>query len=226
MNGTLTGGSCDTCTPDYSCAASTCSGSTCSDGCGGSVNGTLTGGSCGGGGGGGVSASLTADDTDLIAGESTMLRWSSSGATSCLGSGFSTGGAISGAVSVSPPTTSSYTAQCTDGTNTDTAGVTINVSAGSCTSPYSASISVSPSRIQAGEDAVLTWSASNVSAASCTVTNLNTNTQIDSAAVSGCGVAERTYPLNDILGQTTYRLECGSLRQDVVVNLVPRFEEF
>ncbi|MBW2724246.1 MAG: hypothetical protein JRE71_07655 [Deltaproteobacteria bacterium] len=50
--------------------------------------------------GGAVTASLTATPDSLTAGESTTLDWSSTNATDCSGTNFSTGGAVSGSVDV------------------------------------------------------------------------------------------------------------------------------
>jgi hypothetical protein len=45
-------------------------------------------------------------------GGSAMLTWDSSSAASCAGTGFSTGGAVSGSVTVSPTTTTAYSVTC------------------------------------------------------------------------------------------------------------------
>lgn len=57
-------------------------------------------------------ASLSATPASVVAGSPTTLTWSSTNATSCTGSGFSTGGATSGSVSVSPTVTKTYTVTC------------------------------------------------------------------------------------------------------------------
>lgn len=65
----------------------------------------------------GVSASLAANPTSITSGQSSTLTWSSTNASSCvgsqdIGSGFSTGGATSGTASVSPTQTTTYTVTC------------------------------------------------------------------------------------------------------------------
>ncbi len=77
----------------------------------------------------GVTANLTSDTYTLpYGGGSANLTWSSTGATSCNSSDFSTGGAISGIDNVSLITTTTYTVVCDDGSgNSAQAQVTITV---------------------------------------------------------------------------------------------------
>ncbi len=58
------------------------------------------------------SDSLSANPQSLTAGSSTKLTWSSTNATLCSGTNFSTGGATSGNTSVSPATTTTYSITC------------------------------------------------------------------------------------------------------------------
>jgi hypothetical protein len=157
------------------------------------------------------------------------LTWSSSNATSCTGGGFSTGGATSGTRSVSPGSTATYTLQCTGpgGSDTDSATVTVSGSGGgSCSATGPLSLTATPSRVQAGQGTTLSWNAANVASASCVLTNVNTGSQIDTAAASACSVGNETTAVSSITAQTTFRLTCGSLTKDVIVNVVPKFEEF
>ncbi len=66
----------------------------------------------------GVTAALVANPDTIYRGDSSVLTWDSTGATSCTGSGFSTGGQTSGTVSVSPTQTTTYVVTCTDGQTT------------------------------------------------------------------------------------------------------------
>jgi hypothetical protein len=72
-----------------------------------------------------TTATLTASPTSITEEESAILTWSSYNADSCTGTGFSTDGATSGSVSVSPTQTTTYTLACTGagGTNSDNATV-------------------------------------------------------------------------------------------------------
>lgn len=58
-------------------------------------------------------ATLTASKTDLRQGESFALTWSSNNATACTGTGFSTGGATSGSLTLRPADDTSYSVVCT-----------------------------------------------------------------------------------------------------------------
>lgn len=149
-----------TCTPDHSCAATTCAGSYCSDGCSGSVPGVMD---CPVGGGGDG------------------------------GDGGDGGG-------------------------------------GSCTDSGPIDLTATPSRVVAGSDTVISieWTVDETADTSCTLTNVNTNTDVDSSAVSpspSCS-SSGEYEVSNLAAQTTFRLTCGTLEKDVIVNMVPRFEEF
>ncbi|MES2931722.1 MAG: CARDB domain-containing protein [Patescibacteria group bacterium] len=80
-------------------------------------------------------ATLTASSTDLRQGESVTLTWSSSDATTCTGTGFSTGGATSGSVTVTPADDTSYSVVCTKQSLlwARTSGPTATNVSGSCT---------------------------------------------------------------------------------------------
>ena len=72
-------------------------------------------------------ATLTANPVSIVAGNSSTLTWSSTNASSCTGSGFSTGNAVSGSVGVSPGTTTGYSVTCTGAGGNATANATVNV---------------------------------------------------------------------------------------------------
>ncbi|MEK7511373.1 MAG: hypothetical protein AAB582_04000 [Patescibacteria group bacterium] len=102
--------------------------------------------------------------------------------------------------------------------------------AAACSNNGSLSITATPSRVNpnGSTQVTLAWSAgADISASSCTVTNLdNPSTPIDSASASSCAVGNQTHVVSGITKQTTFRLACGSLTKDVVVNVIPKFEEF
>jgi len=58
-------------------------------------------------------ASLSASANTIVIGASSTLSWTSTGASHCTGTNFSTGGATSGSTSVSPATTTTYSLTCT-----------------------------------------------------------------------------------------------------------------
>ncbi len=74
-------------------------------------------------------ATLTANPASITQGDSSTLTWTSTNATSCTGTTFSTGSGspVSGSTSVSPTITTTYTVTCTGpgGSASDTATVTV-----------------------------------------------------------------------------------------------------
>lgn len=58
------------------------------------------------------SATITASPTTVTKGDSSLVSWSSSGATTCRGTNFSTGGATKGSVSVTPTKNTTYSITC------------------------------------------------------------------------------------------------------------------
>jgi hypothetical protein len=62
-----------------------------------------------------VSVALTATPSTITRGSSSILSWTSQNATSCTGVGFSTGGATSGSVTVTPTENANYTIICYSG---------------------------------------------------------------------------------------------------------------
>jgi hypothetical protein len=81
------------------------------------------------GGGSAPTASLSANPTSIVSGSSATLTWSSTNATSCTGTGFSTN-AVSGSASVSPTVTTNYSVSCTGTGGTVSASVTVAVTTG------------------------------------------------------------------------------------------------
>ena len=75
-------------------------------------------------------ASLTATPATVAAGGSSTLAWSSTNATSCTGTNFATGGAVSGSVAASPAATTAYSVSCTGDGGTVSAAATITVQTG------------------------------------------------------------------------------------------------
>jgi hypothetical protein len=74
-------------------------------------------------------ATLTAYPTTVTTSQTSTLTWTSTNATSCTGTGFSTGGAPQGMINVSPSQTTTYSITCTGATGTSapkTATVTVN----------------------------------------------------------------------------------------------------
>jgi hypothetical protein len=72
---------------------------------------------------------ISAAPQTIGSGDSSTLSWSSTDATSCTGTNFSTNSAISGTVVVSPSATTVYTVSCTGLGGTGTNNVTVTVGA-------------------------------------------------------------------------------------------------
>jgi hypothetical protein len=73
-----------------------------------------------------TTASLSASPTKINAGQSSTLTWSSTNATSCIGSNF-TASATSGSAVVSPSVTTSYSVNCTGAGGSASALATVSV---------------------------------------------------------------------------------------------------
>jgi hypothetical protein len=138
-------------------------------------------------------ATLIANPTTINSGQSSTLTWSSTNATACTGTGFSTGNAASGGpVAVSPTTTTTYSMACTGaGGTSPVANATVTVSNPAPT----ANLTASPTTINSGQSSNLSWSSTN--ATSCTGTGFSTGN-----AVSGGPVTVSPK------GTTTYSVTC------------------
>jgi len=98
-------------------------------------------------------ATLTATPSSIISGSSSQISWNSTNATSCTGTGFSTGNATSGTKSVSPSSSTTYSVSCTGSGGTASKSATVTV-----TPALSASCSASPTALIVGGST--TWSSS------------------------------------------------------------------
>ena len=72
---------------------------------------------------------LSASPQSIGTGDSSTLSWTSINASSCTGTGFSTGGAVSGSAVVTPSATTVYSISCTGAGGTGTNTVTVSVGA-------------------------------------------------------------------------------------------------
>ena len=109
-----------------------------------------------------VTAVLLLEPQLINAGGSSLITWSSTNATSCAGDLFATGGAVSGSVTVTPTTNTTYTLTCTgpgNATEEDSGTVVVGP-------PVNASLTASPSFIAAGGSSNLSWNGEN--ATTCT----------------------------------------------------------
>lgn len=160
-----------------------------------------------------TSASGNGTSVVINAGDSTTLTWVCYDSTSSSGINFSTGGAVSGSVVVSPSTDTSYTIICSNGGQ----GI-VNVTV---VNP-SLSITANPSLIQTGGVTSIIWTTTDVN--TCTVNETNPMITDSWSGTSG------TQTTSVLAQGTTYTLSCitdgGTVTESVTVNLVPIFQEF
>mgnify|MGYP001604119193 FL=1 len=151
-------------------------------------------------------ANISASPPTIVVGNNTTITWSSTDATSCTGTNFSTNGATSGSVVVSPSTTTTYSVSCTGagGTTASSNNPTVTV-----TYPVpTANISASPTTVVMGNSATLTWSSTN--ATSCTGTNFSTSGGASgSAAVSPSATTTYTVACSGAGGTSTSTATVG-----------------
>ncbi len=106
--------------------------------------------------------SFTATPTQIAAGQSSTLAWSTAYATSCTAGGSWTGTEpTSGSQGVSPTSTSTYTLTCSGAGNPAQKSVTVTV-----VPPPSVTLTANPSSIMQGQQSTLTWTVTG--ATSCT----------------------------------------------------------
>lgn len=164
---------------------------------------------------------LSATPSSIRSGQSARLTWSSSGASSCTGTGFDARGATnnSSGVSVSPGETSDYQIEC--GGARDTVRVTV--------SKPLAYITANPVLVDgsgAGGATSLQWSATEVS--SCTISSSQQSAPVFSGVPA---VGTTTTAITGIKKQTRFTLDCTALvgpnlSSSVTVNVIPDYNEF
>ncbi len=145
------------------------------------------------------------------------ITWSSTGATSCTGGGFSTGNATSGTAPVTA--NGIYTLSCSGaGGSCPVATATVGVCGGATPTPV---ITATPARVRAGSTSHITWSGTGISG-SCTISGPGLSR---TATASACSVASTSADVT-VDQQSTYTMTCGSAVSSVTVNLIPTFQEF
>jgi hypothetical protein len=153
---------------------------------------------------------LSANPTTVNAGQSSMLTWSSTNATTCTASGGWSGTkATSGTQSTGAlNATATFTLACTGTGGTAQRSVTVTVNAGQ--PAPTVSLSANPTTISAGGQSVLTWNSSN--ATGC--------------AASGAWSGSKALNGNETVGPattSTYTLTCtgagGSAAQSATVTV-------
>ena len=150
-------------------------------------------------------AGIIAVPSAIDTGGSSSLSWSSTYATSCTGTNFSTGGATSGSLIVSPSESTVYSVTCTDGTQSasSNASVTVNPPPGP-----TATLNANPGTVTTGAPSTLTWSSTN--AVSCTGNGFDTGGNVTGSASTG--------PLSVT---TNYSVTCSGASSSVTTSATP-----
>lgn len=160
-------------------------------------------------------ASLNVDDDSIVSGESTLLTWSSTDATTCTASGGWTGTKNTvGSESVSPAVSTTYTLACSGSGGTATSSVSVTVTQPPPPPPPLPTVllTVDDDSIVSGESALLSWSSTNAS--SC----------LASEGWSGTTGTSGTQSVSPTT-TTTYTLACsglgGQATSSVTVSVAP-----
>lgn len=117
-------------------------------------------------------SSFTASPSSIIAGQSSVLSWAASGATS-FSVDNSVGTVTGSSQAVSPAQTTTYTLTATNssGSVTKTATVTVSVPAPAATAPIVTSFAANPSSITVGQSSVLSWAVTSTTTATFSIDN-------------------------------------------------------
>jgi hypothetical protein len=90
----------------------------------------------------GTSTSTPLPPTATLTAGSSTLAWSSTNATSCMGSGFNAGGATSGSAAIAPSVTTTYSVTCSGNGGSATASATVTVNPLPLAAPFAISTRV------------------------------------------------------------------------------------
>jgi|GEM_PF-6286036 len=168
-------------------------------------------------------ATISGEPSSIILGGTSLLTWGSTNATSCTGSGFSTGGATSGTKLVGPSTDTNYAVTCTNANTSATASKAIMVTV----RQPSASISSSTGRAKKGDTVTISWNAQNVTSCTISGTGIGTTGTKTQSAVGGSLSGSQDVVIQ---AQSTYIISCSpsgqSSQSAATVNLAPDFQEF
>jgi len=169
-------------------------------------------------------ATLSANPTVIDKGQSAILSWNSTNATSCTGTGFTAGG-TSGTRStgtLATSTTINYQVVCSGaGGSSAPAFASVEV-----LSP-DVSITASPSRVQTGGSSLIAWSANGVN--SCVVTGPS-----GGIASGDADSVTHVFPSGSqsfsITAQSIFTITCETnddpISESVTANVTPSFQEF
>lgn len=143
------------------------------------------------------------------------INWSCVNSSSSQGVNFSTGGAPSGSVQVTPGTSTTYTVVCSNGGSGSLPVTVLNPTL---------SLTATPAKVKSGSATQLVWSASSVDPNSCVLKNTTANPAITIAnGNSGSQVVTVTAETNFTLSCST---DGGPVSVTVTVGILPSFVPF
>src|SRR3989344_745280 len=158
--------------------------------------------------------SLTADSLNVNYGGSTYLRWSSTDATSCVGTNFNTNNLTSGSFYTGTLTnTTTYNINCSDSNGSASDSVTVVVNSPIPQTP-SITIYANPIFVSYGNSSVIYWSSIN--ATSCYA----------SGGWSGNKATSGNQSTGSLFSNTTFGITCnnssGSTTDSITVSVAPQ----
>jgi hypothetical protein len=169
------------------------------------------------------SCTLSANPTSIFKGDTSTLTWDSTNEDSCTGTNFSTSGAKSGSVSVSPTSDQDYALTCTGASGICNA-TPVTVAVGGCSGTPTPSITASSKLIAQGSSVKLSFSGAHVSS-SCELTSPAGT--LMSYPANSCTVDSKSYTATNLQSQTKFCFACdGGTPACVTVNVAPKFQNF
>ena len=162
--------------------------------------------------------SFSASSTTITRGESTTLRWGTTGATSVTISGVSGSLSVDGSRSVSPTSTTTYTLTASNaaGSNTKSVSVTVTVTLPPCEID---SFRADSTTITRGQSTTLSWSTTRA-----TSTSINQGVGSVTPVASGSKSVSPTSTTNYTL--TASGANCTTTTASVTVKVKPRIDSF
>lgn len=167
---------------------------------------------------------LLANPTTIDNGQTSLLTWTSTNATSCnapgsFSGGSTPGGAISGSYQTPPlTTTQDYQMSCTGAGGTANSNIATVI----VLQPQ-ATLRAVPARVHINESTSIKWSATQVQSCSVSGPGLSPNPRTDYSATE-------TSQTVVITSQSTYTITCETNGEDIsesiIVNIAPDFQEF
>ncbi|MDO8600546.1 MAG: hypothetical protein Q7R73_02920 [bacterium] len=160
---------------------------------------------------------ISASPNSIIAGDSSVLSWSSSNATSCTASnGWSGNKSLSGSQTVTPNQTTSYIITCSNSAGSASDSTTVSVTPVQQPQLPTVDIIANPGNIIEGNSSILSWSSSN--ATSCTASNGWSGTKNLSGSQVVTPAQTKTYTI-------TCSNSTGSASDSTTVSVSPEEEQ-